>query len=127
MLDVTYLYTGSSLPSVIPPIQELKVVGSHFYVPNPLAPSTFVPEFRLRKGDYFIGTRTASVPSVPSSYSVAQALLQNIQPGSAGGSLADWVVRTNVIGGVTPAVLNICTAGQAIAIPYRAHYLFFRE
>lgn len=54
-------------------------------------------------------------------------LLQNIQSGAAGGSLADFVVRTNVIGGVVPAGLNTCQAGDSIAIPYKAHYLFFKK
>ena len=54
-------------------------------------------------------------------------LLKNVQSGAAGGSLADWVVRTDVVGGVTPTALDTCVAGDAIAIPYKAHYLFFKN
>jgi hypothetical protein len=76
---------------------------------------------------FFIGSKNASVPNAIPSYSVAAVLLQNIQSGSAGGSLADFVVRTDVIGGVVPAGLNTCQAGDSIAIPYKAHYLFFKK
>ena len=122
-------YTGSALPSVLPGIQNLDVVGSHYYVPNPLAPGTFVPKFKqdCSGGKFFIGTKNATVPNAVPTFSVATALLKNIEIGKAGGSLADWVVRTDVIGGVVPAALNTCKAGDAIAIPYKAHYLFFKQ
>jgi hypothetical protein len=129
LLDVSKFYTGTTLPASLPGIQSLKVVASHFYVPNPLAPGTTVPKFEEScwNGDFFIGTKNATVPNAVPTYSVATALLKNIQPGKAGGSLADWVVRTDVVGGVVPAVLNTCQAGDAIAIPYKAHYLFFKQ
>lgn len=126
LLDVTKYYTGSTLPSVLPPIQDIPAVGSHFYVPNPLSPTSAVPSFADDSG-FFIGTKNATVPSVISTYSVAAVLLQNVQPGQVGGTLANWVVRTDVVGGVTPTVLNTCNAGDAIAIPYKAHYLFFKQ
>ena len=104
----------------------LTAAGSHYFVPNPLASTTLSPKFEDCTG-FFIGAKNASVASTVSSYSVAAVLLQNIQPGKVGGSLADWVVRTDVVGGVTPTVLNTCVAGDTIAIPYKAHYLFFKN
>jgi hypothetical protein len=124
LIDVTRYYTGSVAPSVLPPIQDLHVVGQHYYVPNPLDNSTVVPKFQDPTG-FFIGEKNASVASSTPTYSVAAVLLQNVQFGQAGGSLATWVVRTDVVGGVVPSVLDTCQAGDAIAIPYKAHYLFF--
>ena len=121
---MTNYYTGSTAPSVLPAIQTLQVVGQHYYVPNPLATTTNVPKFQDYTG-FFIGTRNASVASSTPTYSVTTVLLQNVQAGKAGGSLANWVVRTDVVGGVVPSVLNTCQPGDEIAIPYKAHYLFF--
>jgi Protein of unknown function (DUF3455) len=129
LLDVSDFYTGNTLPADLPGIQDLQVVASHYYVPNPLAPGTTVPKFEQTcwNGNFFIGTKNATVPNAVPTYSVATALLKNIEPGKVGGSLADWVVRTDVVGGVVPAALNTCKAGDAIAIPYKAHYLFFKQ
>jgi hypothetical protein len=126
LLDVTQFYTGSSLPSSQGPIQLLNVAGSHYYVPDPLAPTSIVPKFEDCTG-FFIGTKNATVANSVPSYSVASVLLKNVQSGKAGGSLADWVVRTDVVGGVTPTALDTCVAGDSIAVPYKAHYLFFKN
>jgi len=85
-----------------------------------------VPTFE-NGNEFFIGTRNASVPDAVPGYSVAAVLLQNVKAGSVGGTLADFVVRTDVLGGVVPAALNTCKAGDSIAIPYKAHYLFFKK
>jgi len=76
---------------------------------------------------FIISSKNASVASADPTYSVASVLLHNIQSGQAGGNLADWVVRTNVVGGVVPTILNTCKAGDAIAIPYKANYLFYKN
>ena len=81
----------------------------------------------MNENEFFIGTKNASIPNVNSTYSVAAVLLQNVQAGPVGGTLADFVVRTDVLGGVVPTVLSACQAGDTIAIPYKAHYLFFTK
>jgi hypothetical protein len=108
----------------VPPIPDLDPVGSHFFVPDPLASGTSAPKFESGN-DFVIATKNNSVASPASNFSVAEVLLQNIQFGKAGGTLANWVVRTNVIGGVVPSELNNCGGGDTIGIPYRADYLFF--
>ena len=80
----------------------------------------------MNSGEFFIGAKNASVASANPTYSVASLLLKNIQFGRAGGDLATWVVRTDVTGGVVPSILSSCTAGETIAIPYKAQYLFFK-
>ena len=85
-----------------------------------------MPSF-VNSDEFFIGSKNASVPNSIPSYSVGAVLLQNIQSGPVGGTLADFVVRTDVVGGVVPAGLNTCQAGDSIAIPYKAHYLFFKK
>jgi hypothetical protein len=127
LLDVTQFYAGDAVPLALPAIQDLDVVGSHYYVPNPLnAAGAAIPRFENHK-DFFIGTKNNSVPSLAPAFSVATVLLQNIQVGNAGGNLADWVVRTYTLGGVTPVELNTCKDGDTIAIPYKAQYLFFKN
>lgn len=74
-----------------------------------------------------IGSKNNSVASNLPSFSVATVLLQNVQPGKAGGTMADWVVRTNVVGGAVPSELNKCQAGDTFTVPYRANYLFFQQ
>jgi len=123
LYDVTSLYTGSTPPAVYPPLASLQPAVDHFYVPNPNAPATVIPRFQLcNPGQYFEGTKNNTVANAVPSYSVAAVLLQKVQ-----GTLADWVVRTNVVGGVVPAALNTCSAGENIAIPYKANYLFFSK
>jgi hypothetical protein len=123
LFDVTSLYTGSTPPAVYPPLASLQPAVDHFYVPNPNAPTTVIPRFQLcNPGQFFEGTKNSTVANAVPSYSVAAVLLQKVQ-----GTLADWVVRTNVIGGVVPAALNTCSAGENIAIPYKANYLFFSK
>jgi len=73
-----------------------------------------------------IGVKNASVASTEPTFSVAALLVANIGQGK-GGDLADFVVRTDVVGGVVPTVLNTCTGTDVIAIPYKAHYLFFKS
>ena len=85
-----------------------------------------VPSF-VTANEFFIGTKNASVADVNPTYSVATVLLQNVQSGPVGGTLADFVVRTDVLGGVAPSALASCQAGNTIAIPYKAHYLFFKK
>jgi Protein of unknown function (DUF3455) len=126
LFDVTQFYTGDNLGTNIPPIPDLKAIGTHFFVVDPLNSGTLSPKFQTGD-DFVIGAKNASVGSTIPSFSVAAVLLENIQPGKAGGSLADWVVRTNVVGGVIPQQLNQCTGDQQIAIPYRADYLFFSK
>jgi hypothetical protein len=123
LFDVTSLFSGSTAPTTYPPLASLNPVANHYYVPNPNAPTTVVPKFELcNNGPFFIGSKNASVPNAVPTYSVAAVLLQHIQ-----GSLADFVVRTDVIGGVVPTALSTCKVGDAIAIPYKAHYLFFKK
>ena len=124
LLDLTPYYTETIAPSTIPPIQDLQVVGRHFYVPNPVGPGASLPSFKDR-GGFVVGKRNNSVPSSRPEFSVPSVLLANVQPGKGGGSLANWVVRTDVDGGVVPAQQQKCAAGDAVAIPYRATYLFF--
>jgi hypothetical protein len=126
LLDITQYYTGNTAPSILPPIEDLQVAGSHFYVPDPLATTNIVPSF-TNGNEFFIGTKNASVANVNPTYTVAAVLLQNVQSGSVGGTLADFVVRTDILGGVVPALLTTCQAGDTIAIPYKAHYLFFKK
>jgi hypothetical protein len=126
LLDITQYFTGNSTPAVLPAIQDLDVAGTHFYVPDPLATTNIVPSF-VTSNAFFIGTKNATVANANPTYSVATVLLQNVQVGSVGGTLADFVVRTDVLGGVVPSVLNTCQAGDSIAIPYKAHYLFFTK
>jgi Protein of unknown function (DUF3455) len=124
LLDVTQYYSSGLTPTV-PEIQNLKAVGSHFYVPNPLGGNgPPIPKF-VSGSDFVIGTKNASVASVQSNFSVASVLLNNVQFGKAGGSFANFVVRTNVDGGAVPAQFQACKANDVIAIPYRANYLFF--
>jgi len=128
LLDITKYYQGSCSVAAIPPVNQLEVVGKHYYVPNPLTAGAVSPQFiNLETGKFIIASRNASVASANPTYSVANVLLQNIQPGKVGGSLADWVVRTDVVGGVVPTILNTCKAGDVIAIPYKAHYLFYQN
>jgi len=87
--------------------------------------TTIVPQFLTYNGQFFVGTKNVTVASAIPTYSVASVLLKNVDFQGQGGSLASWVVRTDVVGGVTPTVLNTCTPGQGIAVPYEAHYLFF--
>jgi hypothetical protein len=127
LIDITKFFTGNTLPSVLPSIVDLKVIGSHFYVPNPVTPGTNIPKFlNTCENEFFIGTKNASVPNALATYTVAAVLLKNVDFKGKGGSLAEWVVRTDITGGVVPAGLNTCNAGDAIAIPYKAHYLFFK-
>jgi len=127
LLDVTQFFTGTSAPATLPAIESLIVAGSHYFVPNPLnAAGAASPRFE-NPAAFFIGVKNASVASSQPSYSVATVLLQNIQAGKTGGNLADWVVRTDVLGGVTPQALESCQSGDQIAIPYKAHYLFFKN
>ena len=127
LFDVTQFYTGDNKTIVsVPIISDLQPVGSHLFVPSPLAPGSAAPKFE-NAHNFVIGAKNNSVPSVPPNFSVTSVLLKNIQPGKAGGSLANWVVRTNAIGGVVPPELNKCTAGDTIAIPYKANYLFFAD
>jgi len=123
LVDVTKFYTGNTAPPTLPAIQTLDVVGNHFFVPNPLAAGSNSPMFQ-NEHSFFIGAKNASIASPVATYSVAALLLTNIGQGK-GGNLADFVVRTGVVGGVVPTVLNTCSAGDVIAIPYKAHYLFF--
>ena len=127
LIDITQYFTGTA-PAALPGIQSLKVVGSHFYVQNPVTPGgSPIPKFvNSCEKEFFIGTKNATVANAIPSYTVAQVLLKNVQFNGLGGSLADWVVRTDITGGVVPAALNTCKAGDAIAIPYKAHYLFFK-
>lgn len=100
-------------------------MGTHYYVPNPRAPEAVIPKFQI--GDNFvIAAKNNSIPNALPTFSVATVLLQNVQPGVVGGSFADWVVRTNVVGGAVPSLFDSCHAGEGIAIPYRANYLFFK-
>jgi len=123
LYDVTCLYTGSTAPTTYPPLASLTAAINHFYVPNPQAPSTVIPRFELiYSGQFFEGTKNATVANAIPTFSVAAALLQNVE-----GSLADWVVRTNVVGGAVPAVLDTCAVGDQIGIPYKANYLFFSK
>jgi len=127
LIDITQFYTGDTAPAVLPSIKDLKVIGSHYYVPNPVTPGTNVPKFlNTCEDEFFIGTKNASVPNALPTYSVAAVLLKNVDFEGKGGSLAEWVVRTDILGGVVPAGLNTCNAGDAITIPYKAHYLFFK-
>jgi hypothetical protein len=129
LLDISDYYLNPHSPATaLPAINKLHVVGKHYYVTNPLATNTTAPAFVLDGGKKFIiATRNASVASANPTYSVANVLLHNIQPGTVGGTLADWVVRTNIVGGVVPAALNTCKAGDAIAVPYKANYLFYKS
>jgi Protein of unknown function (DUF3455) len=122
LLDVTPFFCGSTAPPVLPAIQDLQAVGQHFFVSVGNATD---PRFQNER-DFFVGVKNASVPSSQPTYSVASVLLTSIG-GNNCGSLADFVVRTDVVGGVVPTVLNTCQAGDVIAIPYKAHYLFFKN
>ena len=126
LFDVTQFYTGVQLDTNIPPINDLKAVGSHFFVVDPLNSGSLSPKFQSGH-NFVIGAKNASAASTVPTFSVASVLLQNIQPGKAGGSLADWVVRTNSVGGVIPQIINSCSGNEQIAIPYRADYLFFSK
>jgi Protein of unknown function (DUF3455) len=126
LLDLTPYYDGSKPVTSLPAISELTVVGKHYFVPNPISTGV-VPMFvSWGHRGFFVGTKNASLPSTQPSYSVADLLLQKIDDGYKGGHLADWVVRTDVVGGVPPTVLNNCVPGETIAIPYKAHYLFYK-
>lgn len=85
-----------------------------------------MPSFETAN-EFFIGTKNASVANINPTYTVATVLLQNVQSGPVGGTLADFVVRADILGGVVPAALDTCQAGDSIAIPYKAHYLFFKK
>ena len=126
LFDITELYTGNSPPNPLPSIGDLAFIGTHFFVQNPLNTSVSAPRFQ-NNNEFIIGKKNNTVPTDPSNFSVASVLLQNIESGKAGGTLADWVVRTNVIGGVVPSELNKCQQGDTIGIPYRADYLFFKQ
>jgi hypothetical protein len=90
----------------------------HFFVPSPNDPSTIVAKFQ--EGSSFIDcTKTAAVANSNPAKNVAAVLLTNVA-----GSLAKFVVRTNVNGGGVAATTK-CTAGQTLAVPYTANYLFF--
>jgi Protein of unknown function (DUF3455) len=90
----------------------------HFFVPSPNDPSTIVAKFQ--EGSSFIDcTKTAAVANADPAKNVAAVLLTNVA-----GSLAKNVVRTNVVGGGVAATQK-CTAGQTLAVPYTANYLFF--
>jgi len=127
LLDITAFYDGSRPVTALPAIKKLRAVGKHYYVENPVTPGTVVPMFiSWSPRAFFIGTKNATVASAEPTYSVADALLKNVGT-YRGGQLADWVVRTDVVGGVVPTVLNHCVAGDGIAIPYKAHYLFYKN
>lgn len=121
LVDVTPYFTGTAAPAVLPAIQTLPPVGQHFFVVEGTATD---PKFQNANA-FFVGVKNASVASTQPTYSVAAVLLTNIG-GTNGGTLADFVVRTDVVGGVVPTVLDTCQAGDVIAIPYKAHYLFFK-
>jgi len=123
LLDVTSSFTGNSMTEY-PPIAELRVVGTHFWVPNPVASDPPLVE-RWQNNDasrYFVGEKFETAPSTEPSFSVVSVFLQHL-----GGTWADYVVRTNTEGGVPPSVFNPCTPGNTIAIPYSANYLFFKN
>jgi hypothetical protein len=123
LLDITSSFTGDSITE-FPPIGDLAVVGTHFWVPNPSASDPPLVE-RWQNNDaslFFVGEKYETAPSTEPSFSVVSVFLRHLE-----GSLADYVVRTNTEGGVPPSVLNPCTPGDKVAIPYSANYLFFNN
>jgi hypothetical protein len=122
LLDVTSSFMGSSIQEFAP-IQSLTTIGTFFWVPNPSSATPPLVEKWLRNdGIFFVGTKNETAPSRAPSFSVVSVYLSHIQ-----GTLADYVVRTNTVGGIVPDVLNSCNSGDTIAIPYTANYLFFNE
>ncbi|MEV6342504.1 DUF3455 domain-containing protein [Actinoplanes sp. NPDC051851] len=110
--STTGAYTGASVPEA----QLAGAAGRLHHFAGPSWQST-------RDGSLVTATKTATAAKTGT---IPELLLQvTSHTGKGILSRADWINRLATSGGVAPT--STCTAGQTVAVPYKAVYVFWDD